>query len=139
MIQNFKEIKIGALLKQKVVEDKIEMTRICNFLDAPEERVLQMYESDSLDCDLLLRWSKLLEYDFFRIYSHHLILYSPPGSSAKPKETSLPQFRKNVYTIEIIDFMMELLETGKKTKLEIQNEYNIPKTTLYKWVAKHKK
>ena len=139
MIQNFKEIKIGALLKQKVSEEKIEMARICNFLDVPEEKILQMYEADSLDCDLLLRWSKLLEYDFFRIYSHHLILYSPPGSVGKPKGTSLPQFRKNVYTVEIIDFMMELLETGKKTKLEIQNEYNIPKTTLYKWIAKHKK
>ncbi|SFN40310.1 hypothetical protein SAMN05421594_2608 [Chryseobacterium oleae] len=139
MIQNFKEIKIGAFIKQKVSEENIEMGRIINFMNTPEERILKMYESDSLDCDQLLRWSKLLEYDFFRLYSHHLILYAPASIAKKEKKTSLPQFRKNVYTVEIIDFMLELLETGKKTKLEIQNEYHIPKTTLYKWIAKYKK
>ena len=27
------------------------------------------------------KWSKILEYDFFRIYSQHLILYAPPSAN----------------------------------------------------------
>jgi len=101
-----------------------------------------MCRSDSLDSDHLLKWSKLLEYDFFRIYSQHLILYSPQSSSksnhSKLEKTSLPQFRKNIYTKEIIDFIIELIETKKKTKTQVIKEYKIPKTTLYKWIAKYK-
>ena len=29
-----------------------------------------MYEVKSLDTEILLRWSKLVEYDFFRLYLH---------------------------------------------------------------------
>jgi transcriptional regulator with PAS, ATPase and Fis domain len=104
-----------------------------------------MLVQDNLSTGLLLKWCKLLEYDFFRIYSHHLILYSPQSSTMKysdnpSKENSeLPRFQKNIYTKEIIDFILELITTGKKSKSQIVNEYRIPKTTLYKWIKKHGK
>ncbi|KMQ65713.1 transposase [Chryseobacterium angstadtii] len=139
MVHNFKEIKIGSLIKQKVTELGIEMTRICNFFTCTEEEIKKMYESENIQTEALLRWSKLLEYDFFRIYSHHLILYAPPSSHIKEKKKShLPEFRKNVYTIEIINFILELLEQDKKTRAQIIEEYRIPKTTLYKWIKKYK-
>ena len=101
-----------------------------------------MYESKSLDTELLLRWSKLLEYDFFRIYSQHLILYAPISADEKANQqnvnTSLPQFRKNIYTKEIIDFILEQIEKKEMTKNQIMERYRIPKTTLYKWISKHK-
>ncbi len=103
-----------------------------------------MYKSESMNTEILLKWSKLFEYDFFRIYSQHLILYAPSSVDEKAKEqksktTSLPQIRKNIYTKEIIDFILELIATGKKTKAQIIEEYRIPKTTLYKWESKYKK
>ena len=99
----------------------------------------QMYKSKSLDTELLLRWSKLLEYDFFRIYSHHLILYAPVSKDKKESVKSiLPQFRKNIYTQEIIDFILERIQTGEMTKKDVIYEYKIPKTTLYKWLNKRK-
>ncbi|WP_317047722.1 MULTISPECIES: hypothetical protein [unclassified Chryseobacterium] len=100
-----------------------------------------MYNSESLDSKTLLKWSKLLKYDFFRLYSQHLILYSPP-TARDPEykdKNILPQFRKNIYTKEIIDFILEILETGYKTKDQIMAEYGIPKTTLHKWISKYKK
>lgn len=51
----------------------------------------------------------------------------------------MPHFRKNIYTKEVINFMLEMIETGKKTKSQVISEYNIPKTTLYKWIEKNKK
>jgi hypothetical protein len=142
---NFKEIHIGTLINHRIKECKTEMSRICNFFKCPEADIEDMLVQDSLSTGLLLKWCKLLEYDFFRIYSHHLILYSPQSSTVKysddsSKENSeLPRFQKNIYTKEIIDFILELIATGKKTKSQIVNEYRIPKTTLYKWIKKHGK
>nr|WP_262911657.1 transposase [Chryseobacterium sp. PS-8] len=119
--------------------EDIMLDRICNFFDCDEEKIQMMYISESLETDLLLKWSKLLKFDFFRIYTQHLILYSPPQSSVAKnnKNSALPQFRKNIYTKEIIEFILELIEKGEKNKKEIIDEYRIPKNTLYKWINKY--
>ncbi|KMQ61220.1 transposase [Chryseobacterium sp. BLS98] len=137
---NFKDIHIGFFLKQRVSECEIEITRICNFLDCDDQEVQKMFQSKNIDSELLLKWSKLLKYDFFRIYSQHLILYSPPYSvdfNFSSRETGLPTFRKNIYTKEIIEFMLELIKNGSKTRQQIIKEYNIPRTTLYIWIKKY--
>ncbi|CAM3415423.1 Transposase [Empedobacter stercoris] len=112
---NFKEIHIGTLINQLVTESGIEISRICNFLKCSEEELEKMYQAKSLDTEVLLRWSKLLEYDFFRIYSQHLILYAPPfaGKEKGNKKSNLPRFRKNIYTKEVIDFILEQLKQEK--------------------------
>lgn len=137
---NFKEIHIGKMLKTAVTESGIEMSRICNFFKCKEKEVTEMYQAKSLDTEILLKWSKLLEYDFFRIYTQHLILYAPPvkqEENENNKKSSLPQFRKNIYTKEIIDFILEQISNGKMTKNEVIERYRIPKTTLYKWISKY--
>ncbi len=139
---NFKEIHIGELIKIRVEECGIEMDRICNFFNCTKAEILNMYEADDLKIKELLKWSKLLEYDFFRIYSQHLIFFSPPSGlnyklSVKSK-SELPRFRKNIYTKEIIYFILEKINKGDKTKAQVIQEYRIPKTTLYKWISKYK-
>lgn len=138
--KNFKDIHIGFFLKQRVSECEVEITRICNFLDCDDQEVKKMFQSKNLDSELLLKWSKILKYDFFRLYSQHLILYAPPSSSyfnLSSRDTSLPKFRKNIYTKEIIEYILELIKNGSKTKEQIIKEYNIPKTTLYMWIKKY--
>jgi len=138
---NFKNIHIGQMIKSAVKEREIEISRICNFLKCTEEEIQKMYESKGLDTEILLKWSKLLEYDFFRIYSQHMILYAPPSAeieTKKKRKTVLPQFRKNIYTKEVIDFIIEQVSSGKMMKNEIIERYRIPKTTLYKWISKYK-
>lgn len=140
---DFKDIHIGSLIKKAVLENEINSKRICNFLKCTEDDIEQMYIAKSLDSEIILRWSKLLEYDFFRIYSQHLIFFSPPKgkdyiSSAKTHQ-SLPVFRKNIYTKEIIDFILKQIENNEKTKKQVIEIYKIPKTTLYKWISKYKK
>lgn len=138
----FKEIHIGNLIKLKVDEQKIDPDRICNFFHTDIETINQIYLSSTIQTEILLRWSKLLKYDFFRLYSHHLILYSPPSGidgSIKKQKSLLPQFKKNLYTKEIIDYILEVIISGEKTKQQVIEEYRIPKTTLYKWISKYKK
>ena len=140
---NFKSIHIGILINKAVTESGIEMSRICNFFNCTEDEVIEMYQQENLPTDILLKWSKLLEYDFFRIYSQHLILYAPPSAETKTvkkanKKITFPQFRKNIYTKEIIDFVLEQINTKEMTKTEVMERYGIPKTTLYKWISKYK-
>lgn len=141
---DLKNINIGLLIQEAVAEKEIEMERICKFFNCLEEGVLKMYASADLDTEVLLRWSKLLEYDFFRLYSQHLILYSLSSSrdyvvaTEKKENSSLPQFRKNIYTKEIIEFIIGKVLKGQMTKAQITKEYRIPKTTLYKWLHKYK-
>ena len=102
-----------------------------------------MYQQENLPTDILLKWSKLLEYDFFRMYTQHLMLYAPPSANEKrskkeDKKQTVPQFRKNIYTKEIITFILEQIDSGAMTKIEVMEQYKIPKTTLYKWIDKYK-
>jgi len=92
-----------------------------------------------LEVEVLLKWSKLLKYDFFRLYSNHLILYAPVSKQNKNGgKSKLPQFRKSLYTKEIIDYILELLKDKKKTPVEIIDQYRIPKSTLNKWISKYR-
>lgn len=136
--EKFKHIHIGEFLKTKVEEQNISQDRIGNFLNITDDEIQAMYRSESIDTYLLLRWSKLLGYDFFRLHSYHLLLYSPSPKKNIP-DTSLPIFRKNTYTKEIIDLILEMINTGQKTKRQIINEYGIPKTTLFTWISKQAK
>lgn len=133
---------MGKLVEKRVAECNMDTFRICRFFKCTDHDLSMMYQQRDMSSDLILKWSKLLEYDFFRIYSQHLILYSPqakahPNKSTDTKKTVLPMFRKNIYTKEIIDFIMELILTGEKTRNQVIEEYRIPKTTLFKWMDKY--
>lgn len=75
------------------------------------------------------------------MYSQHLILYAPHPIDQKGKKQKIdhPQFRKNVYTKEVIDFILEQVDTGAMSKIQVTEKYRIPKTTLHKWINKYKK
>lgn len=138
---NFKDIHIGQMIEKRVSELEIEMSRISNFFQETDQNICEMYLKENLPTNILLKWSKLLKYDFFRVYSHHLMLYAPSAINEKQEEekkTILPQFRKNIYTKEIISFVLEQIVTGRMTKAQVIERYRIPKTTLYKWVSKYK-
>lgn len=139
---DFKNIHMGSLIEQKIRENKTEISRICNFMASTEDEISKMLSSKNLNSDVLLKWCKLLEYDFFRIYSQHLILYAPVAASSSDKsntapKSALPAFRKNIYTSEMISFILEQINCGQLTKSTAIEKYRIPKTTLYKWINKY--
>lgn len=135
---NLKNIHIGSLIQSKVEELNIPIERIAKFLDCEEDNVEKTYHQQQIGTDVLLRWSKLLEFDFFRVYSGHLILYSPPSKVdrvLKKKENTLV-FRKNIYTEEVKNFIIEKVRTEQMTVSEAVFRYKIPKITLFKWLKK---
>lgn len=137
---NVKNIHIGTFIQKLYEERNISIDRVCNFMKCEEEDIFEMFQYKTLDTDRLLRWSKLLEYDFFRLYSQHLILYTSKKhfvNKSTSKNNQVPQFKKNIYTKEIIDYLLELIRTNQKTVTEIIKEYKIPKTTIYRWIQKY--
>ena len=139
-MSNFKKIHIGSLIKRRVNKCGIEMSRICNYFKCDESGIQEMFQSENLNSDVLLKWSKLLKYDFFRIYSQHLILYSPPSLNPyKPQNEDEITIRKSLYTKELIEFILEQIESGTKSINQVMDDYRIPKSTLYRWIVKYKK
>lgn len=137
---DLKNIHVGSLIEQRVKECDIDMVRICNFFNGDEEDIIAMYGEEHIRTEALLKWSKLLSYDFFRLYTQHIVLYSPPDRAEKiagTKPTALPTFRKNIYTKELISFVLEQVNKGVMKRSEVITEYGIPKTTLYKWLSKY--
>lgn len=138
---NFKNIHIGSLISQRIEELKIDNERICKFLKCSDGELENILSEKYVGTEFLMKFSVLLQYDFFRIYSQYLILYSPPSKMIRENNadtiSSLPNFRKNIYTKEIIEFILELVVSGQKSKKQIIEEYNIPKTTLHKWMNKY--
>ena len=65
-MSNLKHIHIGQMIKERIAESEMETLRICNFFNCTEDEVIEMYQQENLPTDILLKWSKLLEYDFFR-------------------------------------------------------------------------
>ncbi len=137
---NYNHIHIGSYIKMRCKECEISSLRITNFFGYSVSEIDKMYQQEAMSTDVLLKWCKLLEYDFFRIYTQHLILYSPPSkeNNNKSGKTLLPKFRKNIYTLEIIEFILGKIENGEVTRAEVIAKYRIPKTTLYKWFQKYR-
>lgn len=136
---NFKDIHIGSVIHEQVQLQEIAIKRICNFFGYNEDEIEAMYEQKSLDADLLLKWSKLLKYNLFLYYQNHLILYAPYGASIATKKASnntTYSFRKNIYTQEIKDHMVNLVLKGGEEPMTVAQKYCIPKNTLYRWLRK---
>lgn len=136
---NVKDIHIGSIIKGIISEREITVERMCNFFRTDEDDIERMLGQKSLDSEVILKWSKLAGYDFFRPYVTHLMLFagiSQTKSNQLQKKDDGIQFRKNIYTKEIKDYIIELVNTKKKTIAEIISEYNIPRTTIYKWMKK---
>jgi len=136
---NVKEIHIGSIIKEIIEKREIRLDRVSKFFKLTESEVLKMYEQKSLDSDILLKWSKLAEYDFFRPYVSHLMLFESINQTKNNKQIKKNddiQFRKNIYTKEIKEYIIEMVNIKQKTISEIITEYNIPKTTIYKWMKK---
>ncbi|MCT4666294.1 MAG: transposase [Flavobacteriales bacterium] len=146
MIKNFKEIHLGTHIKKVTELQEFDLGRACELFKCDKITIYEMFESEALETDIVLKWCKLLEYNFFMLYHTHLQLYKPSASTAKmPKskngerdEESSYVFRKNLYSPEIIDWILHKWVSGELSPKEIMEKYKIPKTTLYRWKRKIK-
>ena len=49
------------------------------------------------------------------------------------------QIRKNVYTKELIEFLVNKVRNNQMNSSQVITQYGIPKTIFYKWLKKYPK
>jgi hypothetical protein len=136
------EIHIGKLIREACLALQITDERMENFFSMPYAEVENMFAQEHLSTDLLLKWSKLLKFDFFRIYSGHLMMYHGISAKLLKEKTEICaglDVRKNLYTPEIKNFIVNKVQTNQITIPEAIEKYGVGRTTLFRWIAKVKK
>lgn len=138
----YKNIHIGKCIQEIAEIKDLSISRACSFLKCSHLDIKETYKKKSIDTEELLAWCKLLDYNFFMFYHSHLQLYSPSSSLTKiPKHKDRKTsnhftFRKNLYTPEIIHFILNKLVNQECRPSDIIEKYGIPRTTLYRWKKK---
>ena len=62
-------LHIGQEIKEKIKEQGMTVVGFSSRLSCTRANVYKIFEKKSIDTDLLLRISKILDYDFFQLYS----------------------------------------------------------------------
>jgi hypothetical protein len=140
----FRSIHIGSVISKRLHDLGMNHVSLANRLKIGETECQDLLSQADINTKTLLRISKVLKYDFFRFYSMNLLLYAPPSMGyierkKIPVSGNLPVFNKNTYTREVIRFILKEIKTGNKSAAVIIKEYNIPKTTLYRWIKKYQR
>ena len=140
---NYKHIHIGQCLKGIVEIKEISSSQICSFFQCDYQSILEVYEQETIDSGILLRWCKFLDYNMFMFYHSHLQLYTPSAAGTKLKKSSSKGdnsryvFRKNLYSPEVVDWILGELNSNRLSVKEVMEKYNIPRTTIYRWQKKY--
>lgn len=65
-------MNIGKLIRQKVDERGITIVRLARELSYSRTNIYKIFNKRSIDTEVLLRISSILEFDFFSLYSCQL-------------------------------------------------------------------
>ena len=139
------KIHIGELIKKKLEESGMDKTVFAHRIKKSYPTTLNIFKKRSIKTDDLLKISKVLKYDFFRVYSAEIQLTCPKAtnnvrqsamSKGEATDTTLPRFKKNLYSNEFIDNLVKEINEGKLSRYEAMKKYELPKTTLYRWCRK---
>lgn len=65
-------IFIGSIIERELRARRITVKDFATALGVQRPNAYRIFQSHSIDTDLLLRISSLLDHDFFRDYSNHL-------------------------------------------------------------------
>lgn len=131
----YNNIHIGFLISNEIKKQNINTKKILLHFNCSHARIKSMLLREYIDTEDLLKWCTLLRVDFFRLYSGYLMLHR--GISSKPSiKNNLTEIkiRKNVYTYEIKKFIVDIIRNKELSTPEVIKKYNIPKTTVYKWL-----
>lgn len=136
-----RNLHIGEIISKIIIEKKMKTADIKSKMRITTRTLNKMLSAKSMDASDMLKWSKVLRYDFFRLYSSHLMLHHGISNTLTRKTDPLNvqgiHIRKNVYTKDLIQFLVNKVRNKEMTAMEIINQYAIPKTTFYKWLQKY--
>ena len=138
-----REIHIGNIISFVINEKKLTLNELRIKMVCSTRTINNMLNESSIDTQSLLKLSKVLKYDFFRLYSSHLMLHHGISNTISKQVDNIEvegiHIRKNVYTKELIEFIVNKVRSKEMSTRQVISQYGIPKTTLYKWLQKFPK
>jgi hypothetical protein len=143
MKSNFlvRNVNIGLIINEVIKIKKVKLYQFASNLGVSRTELNKYLKSESIDTMILLKISKILRYDFFRLYSSHLMLHHGISNNLnRNKQEFIIQginIRKNVYTKEMVSFLILKVRSNEMKANEVIKRYGIPKTTFYKWLQKY--
>lgn len=66
-------IHIGRLIKQKMEERHLTVVWLARHLSCSRTNIYKMFERYSIDTEVLMKLSTILDFDFFSFYSDELV------------------------------------------------------------------
>jgi hypothetical protein len=136
-----RNIHIGELIGKVMKEKNIPLKVAVYKMKLSTKTVNKQLSSSSIEAIDLLKWSKILRYDFFRLYSCHLMLHHGISNALVKNQGAVKiegiHIRKNVYTKELIYFLISKVRKQEMSAMQVVKKYGIPKTTFYKWLQKY--
>lgn len=66
-------IHIGRLIKQKIEERNLTVVWLARHLSCSRTNIYKIFEKYSIDTEVLMKLSTILEFDFFSFYSDELV------------------------------------------------------------------
>lgn len=66
-------IHIGRLIKQKMEERHLTVVWLARHLSCSRTNIYKMFERYSIDTEVLMKLSTILDFDFFSFYSDELL------------------------------------------------------------------
>lgn len=67
-------IHIGSQIKKRVLEKDIKLKDLMMSFRCSNQKIIRMFNSSFLKTDLLMKWSLILDYDFFNFYTQEFLL-----------------------------------------------------------------
>ncbi|MFA6924380.1 MAG: hypothetical protein WC223_09025 [Bacteroidales bacterium] len=130
-------IHIGEQIKQRAKELRMGPTELSSLVNTTKQNIYGIYKRKSIDSDLLLRFSIILDFDFFQLYSQlrnnvkNDVKIESAFNESMPKVSSQHDILKNELDSirkenEMKDKMIKLLE-DKINK----HEHNLKKEEKY--------
>lgn len=66
------EESIGYIIQQEVFKLNISLSELSDRMQIPKKKLLNMFDSQSMDIYILYKWCCFLKIDFFTLYSKYL-------------------------------------------------------------------
>lgn len=76
-------IHIGKLIRKRVKEQHLTVVWLANQLSCTRTNVYKMFERYSIDTEVLMKLSIVLDFDFFSLYSGELVEYKKMEKGGK--------------------------------------------------------
>ena len=111
-------VNIGEKIRRRLKESRIGTKAVSEYLSTTKQNIYGIYKRKSIDTALLLKLSKILDQDFFELYSNEYMM----------TKEGIPAYTKAYKNLkEDTKLLSEQLDACKKELADLREKYDLQK------------